>query len=138
VAFVPSFESAWGQGAESDLHLDEYSRRKLVLRRQRIVHTARSLGWTFLKVGESLPADCLVAGIRLDCLRDLQFLDLLRATPGLWRCRPVCLYHVEKPYVLPFPRAPAETPVLASFEGGMLAAFREGDDAFRHVAAGAP
>ena len=139
MAYVPSFESAWSLGAESDLPVADYARRKLVLRRQKIVHVARALGWSFLRVGERLPpGDCLLAGIRLDRLRDLQFLDLLRARPGLWRARAVCLFHVEKPYVLPLPSWPAETPLLAFFEEGKLDEVVQGDAAFRALMAEGP
>ena len=133
--FVPSFESAWTAGAEPDLPLSEYSRRRLVHRRQRIVAAARSLGWTFLRVGERLPAaGCLLAGIRLDSRRDLQFLDLLRARKDLWLGREVCLFHVERPYVLPLPSFPADTPAVAQFEGQELVGYRQGIEAFRFVA----
>lgn len=137
VDYVASFESAWSTGAESDLPLADYSRRRLVLRRQRIAHLAKMLGWRFLKVGESLPSgDCLLVGLRLDSLRDLHFLDLLRAQSSPWEGCEICLFQVERPYVLSLARWPSETPAIAVIEGGRPRRHREGDAAFRYVAGG--
>lgn len=131
-----TFESAWAARAEDDLALADYTRRRLVLRRQRIGQIARAAGWRFLRFGEPVPTSaCLLVGISLGARRDLNFLDLLRARAGAWLGREVLLYQVDKPYVLPLPRPAAETPALALFEDHRLAVFLQGDEAFRFVMA---
>lgn len=134
MTLVPSFESAWSVKAEGTLSVPEYARRKLVVRRQKIVHIARSLGWHFLRVGEPVPtSSCLLVGIALTSRRDLDFLDLLRAHDEVWAGRAVFLFHIEKPYVLPLPTPPAQTPLYAEFEDNRLVHRHEGDAAFRAV-----
>lgn len=132
--FVPAFESAWAIRGESDLPLQEHARRKAVLRRQKLVHTARAIGWRFLRFGEPVSRDLsLVVGISLDRREDFAFLDLLRVHADLWRGRDVQVFQADKPHLLPFPAPFTQTPVLAAFEGNELRAFVEGASAYEFV-----
>jgi hypothetical protein len=134
MTLVPPFESAWSVKAEGTLSVPDYARRKLVVRRQKIVHIAKSIGWHFLKVGEPIPtSSCLLVGISLTSRRDLAFLDLLRAHDEAWAARPVFLFHIEKPYVLPLSFPPSKTPLFAEFSDNKLVRRHEGDAAFRAV-----
>ncbi|MEJ2420847.1 MAG: hypothetical protein P8018_03805 [Acidobacteriota bacterium] len=119
---------------EKGLTVAKYARRKRVLRRRKIVWLSQALGWQFLKFGEALPAaSCLLIGISLDARRDFSFLDVLRARPELWENQAVCLFHIEKPYILPLPRPVGDTPYLAVFQAGKRVHIHEGDDAFRFL-----
>jgi len=136
VSAVQSFESAWSVRAEDTLPVAEYTRRRLVLRRQGIVSIATSIGWHFLTLAQSVPtAGCILVGISLNARRDLVFLDFLRAHEELWAGKPVFLFQVDKPYVLPLPAPVLETPCLTLFEDHALVCRHEGDAAFRFVSA---
>jgi hypothetical protein len=134
VTIIPRFESAWSIGAESDLELNDYSRRKSILRRQKIVYISSLMGWHFLKYGQSISTESsILVGISLNKRRDFEFLDYLRAHTELWYDKEVFIFHIEKPYVLPLPGPIRDTPVLAVFRDHRVAEFREGAMSFEYI-----
>ena len=109
-----SFASAWEQKAESDLSLPDYTRRRTILRRQRMVYIANIIGWNFLKVGEQISLDgSVIVGISLDKKEDYRFLDILRLHPEVWLDKVVYIFHTDKPFILPLPEPVIKPPVLA-------------------------
>jgi len=136
VSIVPHFASAWSIEAESDLPLNEYSRRKRILRRQKIVYISSLMGWHFLKYGQSISTESSVlVGISLNKRCDFEFLDILRAHTEVWYDKEVFIFHIEKPYVLPVPGPIRDTPVLAVFRDHRLAEFRQGSMSFEYMSA---
>ena len=136
MAIALSFASAWSMRAESDLPLDDYSRRRTLLRRQKIVHISNQLGWQFLRCGQpiSTPASVL-AGISLTKRGDYDFLDLLRAHEEIWNGFQVAVFNAAEPHVLRFPRPILETPVLAVFQDSRLTQFHQGEAALQYIVA---
>lgn len=136
---IGTFAEAWDAAAENDLEIQEYRRRKSLIRRQLIVELSRRIGWHFLKYGESVPAyDYVLAGISLAKKSDFLFLDLLRLRREAWEGKDVFLFHVEKPYVLPLPCPVKETPVLAVFNANRPCVVFQGADARKFLGEGTP